>query len=265
MTILEQIINYKKQALNRTQAHASVKDLKKSIFFDRQPYSLKMILKTASWGIIAEFKRASPSQSNLNLQARPEDICLNYDRKGASGLSIITDNGLFKGSNEDISNIRKKIQKPILRKDFIFSSYQVYETKAIGADLILLIAAVLSAQEVQKLANLAHSLGLEVLLEVHNLNEMRTHFEPNHKVIDILGINNRNLKTFQTSLQTALDLSPYIPATTVAIAESGMTSPQDVKTLRAVGYRGFLIGTYFMKSQNPGQTFITFMQNLSNN
>lgn len=262
MNILDQIVNYKRLELKENMSRVSLEQLKKSSLFERQTYSLSKILKTDLYGIIAEFKRASPSQKNINLKAEISKIGLAYAEGGAAGISVLTDNQFFKGSNEDLISLRSRVDIPILRKDFIFDSYQVYEAKAIGADLILLIAAILTPTQVQEFAKLAHKIGLEVLLEVHNLTEIRTHFEPNSKFVDILGVNNRNLKTFETSLQTALDLLKYIPNTTVCIAESGINSVQDLKILKKAGYHGCLIGTHFMKTTNPGQAFLNFSQKL---
>ena len=183
----------------------------------------------------------------------------NYEKYGASGISVLTDSDFFGGNFEDILKIRNEIQIPILRKDFMVDEYQFYEAKSIGADVILLIAACLSRVQVQEFTELSHELGLEVLLEIHTEEELK-YFNEN---IDLVGINNRNLKDFKVDLQHSVDLKNLLPAETLSIAESGIYSFDDFKFLTNKGFDGFLMGEYFMKNENPGKKFEEFVSNLT--
>ena len=210
-------------------------------------------------GIIAEFKRKSPSKGIINDQSDVLEVAKNYEKYGASGISVLTDSDFFGGDFEDILKIRNEIQIPILRKDFMVDEYQFYEAKSIGADVILLIAACLSRVQVQEFTELSHELGLEVLLEIHTEEELK-YFNEN---IDLVGINNRNLKDFKVDLQHSVDLKNLLPAETLSIAESGIYSFDDFKFLTNKGFDGFLMGEYFMKNENPGKKFEEFVSNLT--
>ena len=259
MDILQKIIAYKKPLLEQQKQQLPIEELQKSAFYKQQCFSLSGALKqTGSSGIIAEFKRRSPSKPAINLTADPKTITTGYQKAGASALSVLTDTYFFGGKNLDIEQIRGFIEIPILRKDFIFDPYQVYEAKSIGADAILLIAEVLTKEEVLQLAKLANKLGLEVLLEIHSAEQL----EKFNQYINVLGVNNRNLKTFEVSIEHSINISRALPETAVKISESGIRSPEDIKRLRTYGFQGFLIGESFMKTQNPGEVCRGFIEKI---
>lgn len=258
MNILDQIIARKKEEISFSKSHVSLEDLKNSAFFERKTFSLKETLVHKS-GIIAEFKRKSPSKGIINDQSDVLEVAKNYEKYGASGISVLTDSDFFGGNFEDILKIRNEIQIPILRKDFMVDEYQFYEAKSIGADVVLLIAACLSPVQVQEFTELSHELGLEVLLEIHTEEELK-YFNEN---IDLVGINNRNLKDFKVDLQHSVDLKNLLPAGTLSVAESGIYSFDDFKFLTNKGFDGFLMGEYFMKNENPGKKFEEFVSNLA--
>lgn len=254
MNILDQIVARKKEEISFSKSHKSLESLKNSVFFDRRTFSLKETLIQKS-GIIAEFKRKSPSKGIINDQSDVLEVAKSYEKFGASGISVLTDSDFFGGNIENILKIRNEIQIPILRKDFMIDEFQFYEAKSIGADVVLLIAACLSPMQVQEFTELSHDLGLEVLLEIHTEEELN-HFNKN---IDLVGINNRNLKDFKVDLQHSVDLKNLLPAGTLSVAESGIYSFEDFKFLKNKGFDGFLMGEYFMKNENPGEAFETFV------
>lgn len=258
MNILDQIIARKKEEISLSKSQVSLKDLKNSAFFERKTFSLKDALVQKS-GIIAEFKRKSPSKGIMNNQSDVLEVAKTYEKCGASGISILTDSDFFGGNFDDILKIRNEIQRPILRKDFMIDEYQFYEAKSIGADVVLLIAACLSPVQVQEFTELSHELGLEVLLEIHTEEELKCF----NKNIDLVGINNRNLQDFKVDLQHSVDLKNLLPAGTLSIAESGIYSVQDYQFLKSKGFDGFLMGEYFMKNENPGQKFEEFLSHLA--
>lgn len=228
------------------------------LFFSRKTFSLKESVKNKS-GIIAEFKRKSPSKGIINDIENPLSVVCSYEKYGASGISILTDTEFFGGSKEDILNVREHINIPILRKDFMIDAYQFYEAKAMGADVILLIAACLSPEQVSEFTELAHSLNLEVLLEIHTEEELK-HFNSD---IDLVGINNRNLKDFKVDLQHSVNLKNLLPTGTLSVAESGIYNTEDFLFLKEKGFDAFLMGEYFMKGENPGQNFKEFSSNVT--
>ena len=214
MNILDTIIERKKQEISESKFKISVEQLKDSAFFERKTFSLKETLKSKS-GIIAEFKRKSPSKGIINDKVSTLEVVSDYEKHGASAVSILTDNDFFGGSFNDILSVRNHINIPILRKDFMIDEYQFYEAKSIGADVILLIAACLSPKQVLEFTELAHSLKLEVLLEIHSEEELK-HINP---AIDFVGINNRNLKDFKVNLQHSVELKNQLPKDIFSIAE----------------------------------------------
>lgn len=254
MTLLEQIVERKKTEIAEAKKRVSLSQLKDSPFFSREKISLKKTLKSKS-GIVAEFKRKSPSKGLINSHAKILEVAPQYERSGASAISVLTDTEFFGGSFEDIQSIRPEIQIPILRKDFILDPYQIFETKALGADLILLIASCLSPSQVDEFTALSHELGLEVLLEIHTEQEL------NHlnKDIDLVGINNRNLNDFKVDLEHSIRLKDSIPKGILSIAESGISSREDYLFLKQKGFDGFLMGEYFMKHSSPGLAFQEFV------
>lgn len=253
MNILEKIVKRKKTEVLQAKNKVSVNELKNTEFFARKTYSLKKSLREKS-GIIAEFKRKSPSKGIINDKADVLEVAEAYQKFGASGISILTDQDFFGGKMQDFLKVRNEISIPILRKDFMIDEYQFYEAKSIGADVVLLIAACLSPAQVQEFTELSHELGLEVLLEIHTEEELQ-HFNKN---IDLVGINNRNLKDFKVDLQHSVNLKNQLPSGTLSIAESGIYNVEDFKFLKEKGFDGFLMGEYFMKNENPGKAFEEF-------
>ncbi|PZU86014.1 MAG: indole-3-glycerol phosphate synthase TrpC [Chryseobacterium sp.] len=258
MNILDKIIERKKQEVAEAKSKISVFRLKDTEFFGRPTFSLKETIKTKS-GIISEFKRQSPSKGIINDKVSPLEVVSQYENFGASAVSILTDKDFFGGSFDDILSVRNHINIPVLRKDFMIDEYQFYEAKSIGADVILLIAACLSPNQVLEFTELAHSLNLEVLLEIHSEEELK-HINKN---VDFVGINNRNLKDFKVDLQHSVDLKNKLPKEIFSIAESGIYNEEDFKFLKEKGFDGFLMGEYFMKNENPGEKFGKFISNVS--
>ena len=247
--ILSEIIEHKRQEVAERKELHPIKLLERSIYFESRPVSLKRYLtRPDKVGIIAEIKRKSPSKGDINKYISVEHLSLGYMQAGASALSILTDTKFFGGKNEDLAIGRKFNFCPILRKDFMVDPYQVIEAKSIGADAILLIAAAISPQTTRELATLAHSLGLEVLLEVHNAQELKSHLCDE---IDLVGVNNRDLTTFRVSTETSERLADQIPSHLIKVTESGITNAPTILKLKKLGYQGFLIGEAFMKTAKP--------------
>lgn len=259
MTILDQIISTKVLEVTKRKAITPISALEKSPGFSRTCLSLKQSLLSSESGIISEFKRKSPSLGWIHEDADAVDITSGYAAAGASGISILTDQEYFGGSSMDLMAARRFVSCPILRKDFIVDEYQLYETKAMGADVVLLIAAALTVEKTLELARKAHELGLEVLLEVHNAEEIGHA----NDYVDMLGVNNRNLKTFEQSIQTSFDLAALIPDKFVKVSESGISNVETVNKLREVGYKGFLMGENFMKEENPDEALVRFLEQLN--
>ncbi len=236
----------------------SISDLEKSDFFNRETLSLKkFLLDESRTGIIAEFKRKSPSRGIINGNADVVEITSAYANNGAAALSVLTDEAFFGGSNHDL--VRSRInQIPILRKDFIIDEYQITEARSIGADIILLIAACLSPQQVRTLAKFARSLQLEVLLELHDETELAHICDET----EIVGINNRNLRTFEVDIDRSLQMAKKIPADKIKVTESGISSVENITLFKQHDFRGFLIGENFMKEENPAIAFASFVNKL---
>ena len=259
MTILDKIVKRKREIVDINKLHYPVSTLEKGIYFERETYSFKSsLIRANTSGIISEFKRASPSKGVINDYADVEETTMAYAQAGASALSVLTDTEFFGGKNSDLSRARKHCNIPILRKDFIIDEYQIYEAKAIGADVILLIASVLTVKEISVFTDLAHKLKMEVLLEIHDASEM----DKVSAKEDVIGINNRNLKTFEVNLQQSINLANSLPQDMVKIAESGIKSIEDIKLLKNAGFSGFLMGELFMKEENPGVACEMFIKNL---
>lgn len=258
MTILDKIIESKKVEVASRKLSTPVSALEKAPAFARKCLSMKQSLLDSESGIISEFKRKSPSLGWIHEDADVVDVTSGYSAAGASGISILTDEAYFGGTTMDLMAARPFIACPVLRKDFVIDEYQLYEAKAIGADVILLIAAALTVEDTLKLAQKAHELGLEVLLEVHNAEELGHA----NDYVDMLGVNNRNLKTFEQSIQTSFDLAALIPDKFVKVSESGISKTETVKELRKVGYKGFLMGENFMKEENPALALSKFIRNI---
>ncbi|MDR3119577.1 MAG: indole-3-glycerol phosphate synthase TrpC [Mediterranea sp.] len=222
--------------------------------------SMRKALAESTCGIIAEFKRRSPSKGWIKQDARIEDIIPAYEKAGAAAISILTDEKFFGGTLMDVRTARPLTGIPILRKDFIIDEYQLYQAKIVGADAVLLIAAVLEKEKCEELTEKAHRIGLEVLLEIHSESEL-AYITPE---TDMAGVNNRNLGSFYTTVDNSFRLAELLPANVLLVSESGIDSPDTVRQLRHHGFRGFLIGETWMKTANPGETLSTFIHSLNN-
>lgn len=260
MNILDKIKQHKIQEVANRKTLVPIAKLEQSIFFETPPVSMVEYLgRKDKSGIIAEFKRKSPSKGFINAYATVEQVSIGYMQAGASGLSVLTDVDFFGGKNEDLMEARKFNYCPILRKDFIVDEYQIIEAKSIGADVILLIGDMLDKPTIARLAAFAKSLQLEVLMEVHD--EKPLAFLTEH--IDIVGVNNRDLTNFVVDTKTSEQLAEMIPENFVKISESGISQPETVVQLKKFGYQGFLIGEHFMKHANPGKQCKDFITEIN--
>jgi indole-3-glycerol phosphate synthase len=258
--ILQEIVSKRRQTVNQLMEVVPMGAWEMMPLFSKECISLKEnLLNEKLTGIIAEFKRASPSKGVINDKANIFETIYGYEKHGATAVSILTEPVFFNGNNDDILSVAESLTIPILRKDFILEEYQLLESKAIGADVILLIAACLSQKEVKRLAAFAKGLRLEVLLEIHNEKELDHICDET----DLIGINNRNLKTFEVNINTSLQLISKIPTGKLAIAESGISNVETIVTLKQAGFKGFLIGETFMKQPDPTIAFAEFVKSLA--
>lgn len=248
MHVLKPIIENKRLEISLAKKNLDLEKLKENHYFHRKYVSFSSAVKQSKNGIIAEFKRKSPSNSAINLNANPSEIVNYYVEAQFAAVSILTDKQFFGGSTNDILSIRHQFEIPILRKEFIIDPYQIYESKAIGADCILLIAAILSPEQILEYTEVAQEMGLEVLLEVHDEDEIlqNQNAKPN-----LWGINNRNLNTLEINLKTSENLFHLLPDNSVKISESGISNPNTISKFIQLGFDGFLIGENFMKHENP--------------
>jgi len=261
MNILEKIIQHKKVEVAERKSLYPVKLLEQSIYFQSPVVSLKKyVQREDKSGIIAEIKRKSPSKGDINAYVSVERTSIGYMQAGASALSILTDEKFFGGTNEDLMLARKFNFCPILRKDFVVDEYQIIEAKSIGADAILLIAAALDPKEISTLAKVARSLQLEILLEVHNEKELLDNLSAE---VDLMGVNNRDLKTFVTDIGISKCLAEMIPNHFVKVSESGIEKPETVIDLKKYGYQGFLMGQNFMQQSRPEKACKEFIDELN--
>lgn len=262
MTILDKIIDNKRREVQAAKQLTPLEELKKAAFYGRETVSLKKALLSQNGsGIIAEFKRKSPSKGEINSGADVKKITQGYTENGAAGISVLTDTDFFGGAKGDLVAARQVCSStPLLRKDFMIDTYQIHEAKAWGADVVLLIAANLDPEEIEVLGKEAHSLGLEVLLEIHDKEEL-DRSPLGH--VDIIGVNNRNLKNFaENNVNASLDLVQYLPENVVRISESCISQPETVKQLKAAGFQGFLMGENFMKTPDPALELQSFLSAL---
>ncbi|QCX40634.1 indole-3-glycerol phosphate synthase TrpC [Aureibaculum algae] len=260
MTILDKIIADKYIEVKLRKSVLPISQLEKSVLFERETISLANRLKNSNSGIIAEHKRRSPSKSIINTSLNVFDVAKGYEDAGVCGMSVLTDGKYFGGSLDDLLAARANCNLPLLRKEFIVDEYQLLEAKSYGADVILLIAAVLSQKEIKHFSEFAKKLGLEVLLEVHNEEELQKSIMPS---LDMLGVNNRNLKTFEVSLDNSKNLAAKIPNDFVKVSESGISSVEAIKELQPYGYKGYLIGENFMKTDDAGKSAKEFIELLN--
>ncbi|WP_111309697.1 indole-3-glycerol phosphate synthase TrpC [Confluentibacter sediminis] len=256
MNILDKIVADKRLEVNLKKSLIPMSQLEQSVLFERKTTSLANKLRNSSSGIIAEHKRRSPSKSTINQNLNVQDVARGYENAGVCGMSVLTDLKYFGGALDDLLLARASCNLPLLRKEFIIDEYQILEARAYGADVILLIAAILTRAEIKKFSEFAKSLQLDVLLEVHNEDELHKSIMPS---LDMLGVNNRNLKTFDVSLDISKSLSELIPNEFVKVSESGISTIDAIKELHPYGYQGFLIGENFMKTDNPGESAKEFI------
>lgn len=260
MTILDKIVERKKQEVKEAKSKVSLGELTQFPLFERSCFSLKeSVLHPDRTGIIAEYKRASPSKGLINGHSTVEEVVLGYQNARASAISVLTDTDFFQGTLADLTQARAVLTIPLLRKEFIVDKYQIAEAKAYGADIILLIAACLKPEEIEDFSNYAKSLGLNILLEVHNEEELVQNIFPN---IDAIGVNNRNLKDFSVSLEHSYDLVNKIPNNYIKVSESGISNPETIKDLKERGFNSFLIGENFMKTDDPAQAIKEFVNQI---
>lgn len=257
MTILDRINEFKHLEVARRREKTPLEQLKESPGYQFKRRSLSQSIQLSKdFGIIAEFKRKSPSQDDINIGADPAVVTKGYETAGAAGISCLTDTQFFGAQATDIDVVRRTVNLPVIRKDFMVDPYQLHEARAMGADAILLIAASLSAMQIDDFAAEASELGLEVLCEVHNEEEVGK-LSPS---VNVVGVNNRNLKDFSVSIANSLRLAEMLPPSVLKISESGIEDPQSIVKLRNHGFQGFLIGTYFMREPDPGVACAAFIQ-----
>ena len=261
MKILDNIISDKKIEIETLSKIVSISDLEKQKDFTKQSKSLKESIKKSKSGIICEFKRKSPSNEKINYKSNISEVINGYEKAGAVGVSILTNKKYFDGSISDINEVKNSIDIPILRKEFIISEYQIVESKSIGADAILLIASILDKEEIKNYSSLAKSLGLEVLLEIHSIEEFN---KISNTDVDIIGVNNRNLDTLDIDIENSIEMFEDIPSEFIKISESGISKVDSIIKLIRVGYDGFLIGENFMKTSKPGESAYGFIKRVEN-
>jgi len=253
-TILEKINARKRQEISERNAQIPLAELKVRALDQSGPRgfvrAIASRLDQGQSAVIAEIKKASPSKGVIRANFHPADIARSYARAGATCLSVLTDRDFFQGSEENLQQARAACDLPVIRKDFLIDPYQIYEARAIGADCVLLIAASLEKQQLMELNELAGEIGLDVLIEVHNESELEVALETGNRLI---GINNRDLHTFETSLDTTLQLLDKVDDERIVVTESGILQPQDVETMRAAGVNAFLVGEAFMRTREPGE------------
>lgn len=260
MNILDKIVARKKEEVAHAKTKVSIYELEQYPLYSRTCYSLReAVLDPRRTGIIAEFKRASPSKGLINGTSSVQDVVRGYEDAGASAVSVLTDADFFRGSLDDLTAARSVLNIPVLRKEFVVDSYQITEAKAYGADVILLIAACLTAEEIERFSRYAQSLGLSVLLEVHDAEELARSIFPS---IDAIGVNNRNLKDFTVSLEHSYSLVDQIPADFIKVSESGIADPRTIRDLKERGFHSFLIGENFMKTADPMQAIKDFVEEI---
>jgi indole-3-glycerol phosphate synthase len=259
MSILSHILEKKREEVKERKALFPVALLERSLYFSTPCVSLTHYLRReGSSGIIAEFKRRSPSKGWINQYADPAAVSVGYMQSGAAALSVLTDESFFGGSSADLQQVRSFNYCPVLRKDFIIDPYQIIEARSIGADAILLIAAALEPLQVAELAAAAKSLGMEVLLEIHSADELDCITDG----VNVVGVNNRSLHDFSVDFRRSLDLLPELPTDLPKISESGLSLPSQVNLLREAGFEGFLIGEQFMKAPDPVRAAAAFIAQL---
>jgi indole-3-glycerol phosphate synthase len=259
MNILDRIVANKVKEVELKKQLITNSQLEKYPLYERETNSLVRVIRNGGTGVIAEHKRRSPSKSTINQDLNVQDVAKGYENAGASAMSVLTDSKYFGGSLEDLLLARASVKMPLLRKEFIIDEYQILEAKAHGADMILLIAAILTRNQIKSFSELAQKLNLEVLLEVHNQEELEKSIMPS---LNFIGVNNRNLKTFEVSTDISKQLSKQIPDDFIKVSESGISNTKIIQDLKKFGYQGFLIGENFMKTDNPGESASSFIKEI---
>lgn len=260
MSILAQIVIDQRIEIALKKKMMSQAQLQAMPHYNSKTISFAEGIRQTSMGIVAEHKRRSPSKPQIKLHSRAAAVATGYEQAGVAAMSVLTNGQYFGGSLEDLLLARAACNLPLLRKEFIVDAYQIHEAKAYGADAILLIKACLNAEETDQLAKTAKEIGLDVLLEVHNLEELT---QAPLTYVDVVGVNNRNLKDFSVDLNTSLTLAKHIPNDKVKISESGISSYDAIEKLSNAGFDGFLMGEHFMLQDNPGEAAQNFIQNYS--
>jgi len=259
LNILETITAHKRKEVANRKELFPRKLLETSIHFSAPCVSMKeYLLREDKRGIIGEFKRKSPSKGEINVYADVEKVTIGYMQAGASALSVLTDEKFFGGKDDDLKVARKFNYCPILRKDFIIDEYQIFEARSIGADAILLISECLTAEEIARFSSTAQELGMEVLCELHDESQI----EKLSTNIDMIGVNNRDLKTFTTSIENSIRIKEKLPKDKVLVSESGINHVEDIIRLKEHGYNGFLIGELFMREEHPELTARNFIKDI---
>lgn len=257
--ILEQIVRDKRLEVAAARAALPLEEVRAAAADMPPVRSLRRSLEQTPGGVIAEFKRRSPSKGWIKREARIDEVVPAYERAGAAALSVLTDRRYFGGSLQDVADARPLTRLPILRKDFVTEAYQLYEARAAGADACLLIVAAIGARRCRELAAEAHDIGLEVLLEVHGEEEVAA-CSP---CVDIIGVNNRNLKAFRIDPAQSERLYPRLPAGPLPVSESGLLDPLVALRLSRIGFRGFLVGEAFMRAEAPGKALELYLRTLT--
>lgn len=258
--ILQEIVATKRAEIDRRKRETDLQALYRQAETPRTTrHSLREALRSSSTGIISEFKRRSPSKGWINHDADVQSVVRAYQQAGATALSVLTDTPYFGGTDDDLRAARQACSLPILRKDFTIDEFQLVESRVLGADAVLLIAAALTREQCRRFAEIAHQLELEVLLEIHDQSELDYYSE----YVDVLGVNNRNLGSFHTDVANSFRLIEQMPQEATPISESGISNPDTVKELRAIGFKGFLIGENFMKTDAPGDSLKSFINALN--
>ncbi len=262
MNILNDIVTHKLEEVSSRKSKIKVSALSEFEFYNRTTVSLKNSLDNQNiFGIIAEVKRSSPSAGTLRKTVIPEQIAVEYQTNGAAGISVLTDEKFFSGVLEDLRNVRKAVHLPLLRKDFIVNEYQLHEAKAYGADAVLLIAGILERAQLHDLYSAATALHLEPLVELYETKEIDI---LDLDTMKLIGINNRNLKTFEIDLNRTLEMAKHLPKDITLVSESGITTTEDLKRLKNAGIHSALIGEHFMKSEKPGAALRQLLDGLKN-
>ena len=258
--ILQEIVATKRAEIDRRKRETDFQALYRQAETPRTTrHSLREALRSSSTGIISEFKRRSPSKGWINRDADVQSVVRAYQQAGATALSVLTDTPYFGGTDDDLRAARQACSLPILRKDFTIDECQLVESRVLGADAVLLIAAALTREQCRRFAEIAHQLELEVLLEIHDQSELDYYSE----YVDVLGVNNRNLGSFHTDVANSFRLIEQMPQEATPISESGISNPDTVKELRTIGFKGFLIGENFMKTEAPGDSLKSFINALN--